>query len=111
MEKVTIGNLSRMIQTEADAYEYLETLRWLEKPVCPHCGVMNDHYFLKPTNGVSRTTTEVQGLSQAVLGVNWDDLSRFQGSSSDVALCLFRDVHEQERDRRKGDRSQVRRGT
>src|SRR5665213_2879637 len=57
MEKVTIGNLSRMIQTEADAYEYLESLRWPEKPVCPHCGVTNDHYFLKPTNGVSRTTT------------------------------------------------------
>jgi transposase-like protein len=57
MEKVTIGNLSRMIQTEADAYEYLESLRWPEKPICPHCGVTNDHYFLKPTNGVSRTTT------------------------------------------------------
>ena len=45
------------ISNEADAYEYLEGLRWPEKPVCPHCGVTNDHYFLKPTNGVSRTTT------------------------------------------------------
>ncbi|MDE3222542.1 MAG: IS1595 family transposase, partial [Acidobacteriota bacterium] len=57
MANLTIGQLARQIQTEADAYAYLESLRWPEKPVCPHCGVMDDHYFLKPTNGVSRTTT------------------------------------------------------
>src|SRR5664280_1930815 len=57
MTNLTIGTLAMRISNEADAYEYLETLRWPEKPVCPHCGVMNSHYFLKPTNGVSRTTT------------------------------------------------------
>ena len=57
MANLTIGTLAMRISKEADAYEYLESLRWPEKSVCPHCGVMNDHYFLKPTNGVSRTTT------------------------------------------------------
>ena len=45
------------ITSEADAYEYMESLRWPDKPVCPDCGVIGDHYFLKPTNGVSRATT------------------------------------------------------
>ena len=57
MTNLTISTLAMRISNEADAYEYLESLRWPEKPVCPHCGVMNDHYYLKPTNGVSRTTT------------------------------------------------------
>ena len=57
MTNLTFGSLSSMIRTEADAYEYLESLRWPEKPVCPHCGVMNDHYYLAPANGLTRTTT------------------------------------------------------
>jgi transposase-like protein len=57
MNKLTLGNLATRIPTEADAYVYLETLRWPEKPVCPHCGVMNDHYYLNPENGFSRATT------------------------------------------------------
>ncbi|MGB7652606.1 MAG: IS1595 family transposase [Acidimicrobiales bacterium] len=57
MPKLTLGNLATEIPTEGDAYIYLESLRWPEKPVCPHCGVMNDHYYLEPENGYSRTTT------------------------------------------------------
>ncbi|MEP7043846.1 MAG: IS1595 family transposase [Dokdonella sp.] len=29
------------------AREYLEALRWPNGPVCPHCGVLGDHYALK----------------------------------------------------------------
>jgi transposase-like protein len=29
------------------AREYLEALRWPHGPVCPHCGVIGDHYALK----------------------------------------------------------------
>jgi transposase-like protein len=29
------------------AREYLEALRWPNGPVCPHCGVVGDHYALK----------------------------------------------------------------
>src|SRR5665213_3956053 len=57
MNKITLGNMASRIPTEADAYIYLETLRWPEKPICPHCGVIGDHYYLKPENGYSRATT------------------------------------------------------
>ncbi len=56
MERVTITHLIERIPTEAAAYAYLEGMRWPEKPVCPHCGSINDHYYLKPSNGVSRKT-------------------------------------------------------
>ena len=29
------------------AREYLEALRWPNGPVCPHCGVVGEHYALK----------------------------------------------------------------
>jgi transposase-like protein len=56
MERITITHLIERIPTEASAYLYLEGMRWPEKPVCPHCGSINDHYYLKPENGVSRKT-------------------------------------------------------
>jgi len=57
MDKITFANMARRIPTEADAYIYMETLRWPDKPVCPHCGVVGDHYYLQPENGFSRITT------------------------------------------------------
>jgi transposase-like protein len=57
MDKITLGNMAARIPTEADAYIYLETMRWPDNPVCPHCGVIGEHYYLKPSNGYSRTTT------------------------------------------------------
>ena len=48
MERITINYLLERIPTEAAAYEFMERLRWPEKPVCPHCGSINDHYYLKP---------------------------------------------------------------
>jgi len=56
VKKITVTNLMDRIPTEAAAYEYLEKLRWPDKPVCPHCGSINDHYYLKPANSVSRKT-------------------------------------------------------
>jgi transposase-like protein len=58
MEKITFSNLALWITSEADAYEYMESLRWPNgEVVCPHCGVVGSHYYLNPDNGVSRTTT------------------------------------------------------
>ena len=34
-------------QNADKAREYLEALRWPNGPVCPHCGVLGDHYALK----------------------------------------------------------------
>jgi transposase-like protein len=56
MEKITVSNMALWITSDSDAYEYMESLRWPDQPYCPHCGSVNDHYFLKPDNGVSRTT-------------------------------------------------------
>jgi transposase-like protein len=53
--KTTIASLSREIVTEADAYLYLENLRWKGTPRCPKCDTTEVRY-IAPTNGVSRTT-------------------------------------------------------
>ncbi|HUZ09666.1 MAG TPA: IS1595 family transposase [Acidimicrobiales bacterium] len=60
--ELSIPNIARMIPTEADAYELLEQWRWHGEPVCPHCGSINDHYFLTPREGVRKTNrgTETQ---------------------------------------------------
>ncbi len=47
--------IAEMVPTEADAYRLLEQWRWHGKPVCPHCESINDHYLLKPKNGIART--------------------------------------------------------
>jgi transposase-like protein len=54
-ERVTIASLSREITTEADAYAWLESLRWGDNPTCAHCGG-SDVYLLVPKNGISRRT-------------------------------------------------------
>jgi transposase-like protein len=48
--------LAKGIKTEADAYAYMESLRWPDGPVCPHCGSIERHYFLKPREGTARKT-------------------------------------------------------
>ena len=53
---LSILTLSEKLRTEADAYEFLEDLRWNGQPVCPHCGSVRKPYFLKPANGESRKT-------------------------------------------------------
>jgi transposase-like protein len=56
MDEISIPALAEKIPTEADAYRLLEDLRWDGKPVCPHCGSVRQHYFLKPSNGSARKT-------------------------------------------------------
>jgi transposase-like protein len=53
---MTVLQLADRLRTEADAYLLLEELRWHGRPVCPHCGSIGEHYFLKPSNGSSRKT-------------------------------------------------------
>ncbi len=55
VERISVISLADQIETEADAYLFLERLRWGDTPVCSHCG-SERVYFLKPRNGVSRTT-------------------------------------------------------
>jgi transposase-like protein len=53
---MNVLQLADKLRTEADAYLYLEELRWGDRPVCPHCGSVGEHYFLTPANGRSRKT-------------------------------------------------------
>jgi len=53
---MNVLQLADRLRTEADAYLYLEELRWGDHPVCPHCGSVGEHYFLTPANGRSRRT-------------------------------------------------------
>ena len=53
---LSIPQLATKLQTEADAYKFLEDLRWGNRPVCPHCGSARKPYFLTPKNGESRKT-------------------------------------------------------
>jgi transposase-like protein len=54
---LSIPQLASKLQSEADAYRFLEDLRWPNgKPVCPHCGSVRKHYFLAPKNGAARKT-------------------------------------------------------
>jgi transposase-like protein len=56
VEKITITGLANKIQTESDAYLFMESIRWPDGVVCPHCGSIAAHYFLKPANSESRKT-------------------------------------------------------
>lgn len=56
MEKISVLALAERITTEADAYRFIEDLRWHGTPVCPHCGGTERISFIKPANGVSRKT-------------------------------------------------------
>lgn len=55
MESVSIPALASKIQSEAEAYLYMEELRWNGTPVCPQCG--SEHVsYIRPLDGVSRRT-------------------------------------------------------
>lgn len=53
---LSILQLADKLRTEADAYKFLEDLRWGDEQVCPHCGSARKHYFLNPENGSTRRT-------------------------------------------------------
>jgi transposase-like protein len=54
---LSLPAITQRIADEASAYEFLEELRWNGNPVCPHCGVVGGHYFLKPRGRGRRTRT------------------------------------------------------
>jgi hypothetical protein len=49
--RTTVTDITRMIPTEAAAYEYMESLCWPDGVICPHCGC-TDATYIAPTNGV-----------------------------------------------------------
>jgi transposase-like protein len=61
---VSVMTLADRLATEADAYEYLEELRWAGKPFCPHCGNDERCYFLQPKDGSDSRKTRTGTRSQ-----------------------------------------------
>lgn len=56
MERISIPDLALRIPTEADAYAYLEALRWPDGvPRCPHCANKGAN-FIQSLTGTSRAT-------------------------------------------------------
>lgn len=53
---MSVVQIADKIRTEADAYRYMEELRWgTGEPSCPHCDNAGAT-FIQPSNGVSRKT-------------------------------------------------------
>jgi transposase-like protein len=52
---LTVLQIADRIQTEGDAYLFLEELRWSAGAECPHCASA-DVAYMAPANGVSRKT-------------------------------------------------------
>ena len=105
MERVSLKSLAKNVQTEAQAYEFMEQLRWPNGPVCPHCNNPKA-YFLTPkgdgrkTNKgkvTERRVVEVLQVPQAVLSDDGDDLSRLTHSGEGLAVRGGRSRHQQER--------------
>jgi transposase-like protein len=56
-QEFSLTKLAAQIPTEADAYKFLEELRWGGAPeACPKCGTIGRTDFLNPSNGSSRKT-------------------------------------------------------
>ena len=57
LKKLNTGLIAKYFQDEAEAYKFIEELRWSDGPICPHCGSVNRAYFLVPQSGVHKTRT------------------------------------------------------
>jgi transposase-like protein len=59
----TVLQIADKLRNEADAYRFLEELRWPDgEPTCPHCDTTGADY-IAPRNGVSRKTSGGTGTS------------------------------------------------
>lgn len=54
-EQLNLSILAKRFSDEDAAYQHLESIRWPNGPICPHCGAIDRAYYLAPKNGY-RTT-------------------------------------------------------
>src|SRR5689334_5290828 len=52
---LNLSTLAKHFSDEEAAYLLVEKMRWPDGPICPHCGVVDNAYFLAPREG-NRTT-------------------------------------------------------
>lgn len=55
--ELTISTIAKRYSDEDAAYEYIESLRWPNGPICPHCGVVDNATYLAPKDGHRTTST------------------------------------------------------
>lgn len=60
---VTLPESARVFSDEAAAYEYLESKRWPDGPVCPHCQ-SKDARYVEPKGGTGTRTVEHRGRAK-----------------------------------------------
>ena len=55
--ELNLSTLAKHFSDEAAAWELVESMRWPDGPICPHCGDKSRAYFIKPRNGTRTTST------------------------------------------------------
>ncbi len=55
--EMNLSTLAKHFSDEGAAWGLVESMRWPDGPVCPHCGDRNRAYFIRPRNGQRTTTT------------------------------------------------------
>ncbi len=64
-QEFSVLKIAEQVPTEADAYKFLEELRWGGAPTaCPKCGGMDRCSFLQPANGSTGRKTRTGANSQ-----------------------------------------------
>lgn len=54
---LNLGTIAKRFSDEGEAYRFLESIRWPDGQVCPHCGSIDHAYFLNPKGGARITRT------------------------------------------------------
>lgn len=54
---LNLSTIAKHFSSEEAAYELIESIRWPNGPICPHCGSVDHAYYLTPKNGYRTTST------------------------------------------------------
>jgi transposase-like protein len=57
--ELSLSSIAKHYSDEPAAWEFLESIRWPNGPVCPHCGTVGHAYFLKPKQPRTSRTGKV----------------------------------------------------
>lgn len=55
LQDLSLGSIAKRFSDEGEAYLFLESVRWPDGEVCPHCGSIGHAYFLAPKDGARKT--------------------------------------------------------
>ena len=47
-DHLTLSSIAKQYSGEETPWLFLGAQRWLDGPVCPHCGTVDDAYYLTP---------------------------------------------------------------